>query len=67
MYSYFLPHTLLETRGGLPCGTNQDASRGMAIARWPQHAELFKRKKDDGRSDAALIAIVSLMRAGKLK
>ncbi|MFZ3326561.1 MAG: hypothetical protein WA231_11980, partial [Methylocella sp.] len=24
---------------GLSCGTNKDASRSMAIARWPQHAE----------------------------
>jgi crossover junction endodeoxyribonuclease RuvC len=52
---------------GLSCGTNKDASRGMAIARWPQHAEWFKRKIDNGRSDAALIGIAGLMRAGKLK
>jgi crossover junction endodeoxyribonuclease RuvC len=52
---------------GLPCGTNKDASRSMAIARWPQHAEWFKRKMDNGRSDAALIAVGGLVRAGKLK
>jgi crossover junction endodeoxyribonuclease RuvC len=52
---------------GLPWGTNKDASRSMAIARWPQHAEWFKRKMDNGRSDAALIAVAGLIRAGKLK
>ena len=52
---------------GLPTGTNKDRSRSMAIARWPQHADLFARKKDNGRSDAALIAAAGLVRAGKLK
>jgi crossover junction endodeoxyribonuclease RuvC len=50
----------------LPPGTDKDRSRSMAIARWPQHAEWFKRKMDNGRSDAALIAIAGLMRAGRL-
>jgi crossover junction endodeoxyribonuclease RuvC len=52
---------------GLPTGTGKDKSRSVAISRWPQHADLFARKKDDGRSDAALIAIAGLLRAGKLK
>lgn len=52
---------------GLPSGTDKDRSRSMAIARWPQHADLFARKKDNGRSDAALVAVAGLVRAGKLK
>jgi crossover junction endodeoxyribonuclease RuvC len=52
---------------GLPTGTTKDASRSMAIARWPSHAEDFKRVKDDGRAEAALIAVAGLLRAGKLK
>jgi crossover junction endodeoxyribonuclease RuvC len=52
---------------GLPSGTNKDWSRSAAIRRWPDKAELFRRVKDDGRSDAALIGVAGLMRAGKLK
>jgi crossover junction endodeoxyribonuclease RuvC len=52
---------------GLPTGTDKDKSRSLAISRWPQHADLFARKKDNGRSDAALIGIAGLVRAGKLK
>jgi crossover junction endodeoxyribonuclease RuvC len=48
---------------GLAPGTNKDASRSMAIARWPDRADLFKRKLDNGRSDAALIAVAGLLRA----
>ena len=45
---------------GLAPGTNKDASRSMAIARWPDKAEWFKRKMDNGRSDAALIGVAGL-------
>jgi crossover junction endodeoxyribonuclease RuvC len=51
---------------GLPPGVDKDRSRSMAIARWPSHAEYFKRVKDDGRADAALIAVAGLVRAGRL-
>lgn len=39
-------------------GLNQskDGSRAKAIARWPGHSNEFKRVKDDGRAEAALIA-----------
>ena len=36
-------------------GSN-DAARSKAIARWPGSADLFRRVKDDGRAEAALIA-----------
>ena len=36
---------------------NKGASRGLAIERFPQHADLFKRVKDDGRAEAALLAL----------
>jgi len=32
-------------------------SRGFAIQRFPEHAESFQRVKDDGRAEAALIAL----------
>ena len=35
----------------------KDTSRGLAIQRFPAHADLFKRVKDDGRAEAALIAL----------
>lgn len=38
----------------------KDESRAIAMRRWPKHAKLFARKKDDGRSDAALIALYTL-------
>lgn len=34
----------------------KDGSRARAVELWPHHASLFARKKDDGRSDAALVA-----------
>ena len=42
----------------------KDAARSEAIRRWPVHAALFARVKDDGRAEAALIAIAGLMRKG---
>lgn len=40
-------------------GLNSDkgVSRGLAIQRFPNQADLFKRVKDDGRAEAALIAL----------
>ena len=37
-------------------GKDKDASRQLAMELWPQHAERFARKMDDGRAEAALIA-----------
>jgi crossover junction endodeoxyribonuclease RuvC len=49
---------------GLPPGKDgaKDRSRAMAIAKWPDHAQSFARVKDNGRSDAALIALAGLRR-----
>ncbi len=35
---------------------DKDTSRARAIELWPSHADKFKRKKDNGRAEAALIA-----------
>lgn len=40
----------MAVRGG------KDGSRQRAMELWPDQADLFKRVKDNGRSDAALIA-----------
>jgi hypothetical protein len=48
---------------GVPPGKDmKDMARSIAINRWPGRAELFKRKMDDGRAEAALIALAGLLR-----
>jgi crossover junction endodeoxyribonuclease RuvC len=42
----------------------KDAARSLALRRWPSHAATFARVKDDGRAEAALIAVAGLMRKG---
>ena len=37
-------------------GAGKDASRAMAARMWPEKAGLFKRQRDDGRAEAALLA-----------
>lgn len=41
-------------------GADKEASRQLAIRRWPEQAALFARKKDHGRAEAALIALWSI-------
>jgi hypothetical protein len=43
---------------------NKDSARAVAIARWPTQAELFARKMDIDRAEAALIAVAGMMREG---
>jgi len=52
---------------GIPPGRDgaKDAARAEAIRRWPDQAALFVRVKDDGRAEAALIAIAGLIREGR--
>lgn len=38
-------------------GKDKDASRNMAMMLWPDKSDWFKRKKDDGRAEAALIGL----------
>ena len=40
----------------------KDAARSEAIRRWPAKAALFACSKDDGRAEAALIAVAGAMR-----
>jgi crossover junction endodeoxyribonuclease RuvC len=47
---------------GVPPGKDmKDAARSNAINRWPAKAELFKRKKDADRAEAALIGLAGLL------
>ena len=36
---------------------DKGVSRGLAMQRYPERADMFKRAKDDGRAEAALIAL----------
>ena len=49
---------------GIPPGKDgaKDAARSEAIRRWPHKASFFARVKDDGRAEAALIALVGLQK-----
>lgn len=40
--------------------SDKERSRQMAIARWPASAYLFARKLDEGRAEAALLALSHL-------
>jgi len=51
---------------GIPPGKDgaKDAARSEAIRRWPDKAALFARVKDDGRAEAALIAVAGIAKKG---
>ena len=52
---------------GIPPGKDgaKDLARSEAIRRWPAHAGLFARVKDDGRAEAALIGLAGLARESR--
>ena len=52
-YTYVTPAAWTKAVGR---AAGKDASRMRAMELFPTRAELFKRAKDDGRADAALIA-----------
>ncbi len=49
----------------LHVGADKDAHRRRCMDRWPAHAQTWARKKDDGRADAALIALWAMMATGE--
>ncbi len=57
----FLTPQVWKRAANIPPGTeNKDIARSRAIARWPAHAELFARKRDIDRAEAALIGLAGL-------
>ena len=51
---------------GIPPGKGlKDLARARAIERWPGHADLFARKLDHDRAEAALIGWAGLQREGQ--
>lgn len=59
----FIAPTAWKRTVGLTLAS-KDAARAGAIRRWPGHAPLFARIKDDGRAEACLIAVAGLLRNG---
>tara|TARA_R110000868_G_scaffold138456_2_gene352614 strand:+ start:2215 stop:2697 length:483 start_codon:yes stop_codon:yes gene_type:complete len=60
-----IPNTYVTPQAwtkGVGRAAGKDASRMRAMELFPSKAELFKRAKDDGRADAALIAYWYLTR-----
>jgi crossover junction endodeoxyribonuclease RuvC len=45
-----------------PGAEHKDVARTRAIARWPAHAEFFRRRPDVDRAEACLIGLAGLMR-----
>jgi crossover junction endodeoxyribonuclease RuvC len=62
--SFLTPAHWKRLVGIAPGRDGKDAARSEAIRRWPEHAPLFARVKDDGRAEAALIAVAGLVRNG---
>lgn len=52
-YSFVTPQ---QWTRDLKVPQGKDGHRDLCRRTWPQHAQLWKRVKDDGRADAALIA-----------
>ena len=62
----FLTPPTWKRLADIPPGVeNKDLARTRAIARWPGRADLFARKCDVDRAEAALIAHAGLMREGR--
>ena len=61
-FTYITPATWKRAVGIPPGAGLKDLSRAAAVRRWPSQAPLFARAGDDGRADAALIAVAGLMR-----
>lgn len=60
--AHFIPITFViptkwKRAVGIPVGAGKDASRALAKEAFQHHAGLFARVKDEGRAEAALIAL----------
>lgn len=61
----FLVPPIWKRFAGVPPGKeHKDVARTRAIARWPQHAELFALKGNVDRAEAAFIGAAGLHRTG---
>jgi len=55
--------TPAKWKGYLGLSKDKGVSRSLASQRFPQQADLFKRAKDDGRAEAALLALYGKLSA----
>jgi crossover junction endodeoxyribonuclease RuvC len=53
-YTHVTPSVWKKAMG---VNAGKDGSRELAMRTWPSKSELFSRKKDDGRAEAALLAL----------
>ena len=62
----FITPSVWKRAIGIPPGRDgaKDLARAEAIRRWPAHANLFARVKDDGRAEACLIGVAGILRGG---
>jgi crossover junction endodeoxyribonuclease RuvC len=59
----FLAPAVWKRAASIPPGVeHKDLARTRAISKWPHKADLFSRKCDVDRADAALIGLAGLMR-----
>ena len=61
---FITPPVWKRMAGVAPGAENKDAARAVAIAKWPALADLFARKRDIDRAEAALIGRAGLLREG---
>jgi crossover junction endodeoxyribonuclease RuvC len=59
--TFLTPPTWKRFAGVPPGKENKDVARTKAIARWPDKASLFTRKRDCDRADASLIGAAGLI------
>jgi crossover junction endodeoxyribonuclease RuvC len=62
---FITPATWKRASEIAPGAENKDLARTRAIARWPAHADLFARKMDIDRAEAALIGWAGLQREAR--
>ena len=59
----FIAPPVWKRASDVPPGVeNKDVARTRAIAKWPNHAELFARKSDIDRAESALIGLAGILR-----
>ncbi|MGO8739259.1 hypothetical protein [Rhodoblastus sp.] len=57
--------SIWKRSSGIPAGReNKDMARSIVIAKWPDKADWFARKRDIDRAEAALIALAGMIREG---
>lgn len=54
-----------DWKGRLHLSKDKEQSRAMALSTWPGHSEWFKFKVHEGRAEAALLGLSTLMEQGK--